>query len=409
MKISSSSLPRLHVAMVTQKFRPLFSGQGVQLELLCRALLQQNIQPTVITSSYGKKTLPKQDTIDGYKVIRVDPSVFSGLWGQKHGTILSAKTFLELLRNQAFDLVHVHAMTDAFYGAWGWSRLTSKPLLFEMTLLGTDDAITLLSTKHNFSKLRQAIFRRCDGYAAISPILEQRCHEAGLSSSKIRLLSQGVDVLRFSPSLYPAVREELGIPEASPVFVFVGSLIRRKGIDILLNAWIEIHKSRPDAHLILAGKNSFNNASSSKDFLSHQFKMLPENAASKIHQVGVRDDINRILQAADIFLFPSRREGFGTVIVEAMATGLPCIVSEQPGITDFIFGTGNPAGISVPQENSSILAEQAINLLANKSQMHELGKQSRKRALALFDINDIVLRYVEFYRVLLGQKNPDLS
>ena len=137
--------------------------------------------------------------------------------------------------------------------------------------------------------------------------------------------------------------------------------------------------------------------------------MLPENAASKIHQVGVRDDINRILQAADIFLFPSRREGFGTVIVEAMATGLPCIVSEQPGITDFIFGTGNPAGISVPQENSSILAEQAINLLANKSQMHELGKQSRKRALALFDINDIVLRYVEFYRVLLGQKNPDLS
>tara|TARA_B100001123_G_scaffold261273_1_gene291085 strand:- start:2246 stop:3475 length:1230 start_codon:yes stop_codon:yes gene_type:complete len=409
MKRSSSSLPRLHVAMVIQKFRPLFSGQGVQLELLCRALLQQNIQPTVITSSYGKKTLPKYDTIDGYKVIRVDPSVFSGLLGQKNGPVFSAKIFLELLRNQAFDLVHVHAMTDAFYGAWGWSRLTSKPLLFEMTLLGTDDAITLLATNHKFSKLRQAIFRRCDGYAAISPILEQRYHEAGLASSKVRLLVQGVDVRRFSPSLYPPVREELGIPESSPVFVFVGSLVKRKGIDILLNAWIEIHKSRPDAHLILAGENRFNNDRLNRDFLSRQFKMLPENAASKIHQVGVRDDINRIMQAADIFLFPSRREGFGTVIVEAMATGLPCIVSEQSGITDFIFGRGNPAGISVPQENSSILAEQAINLLANKSQMQELGKQSRKRALALFDINDIVLQYVNFYRALLGQKNPDLS
>ena len=354
----------------------------------------------------GKKTLPKQDTIDGYKVIRVDPSVFSGMLGTKHGSIYCAKTFIELLRNQSFDLVHVHAMTDAFYGAWGWSRLTSKPLLFEMTLLGTDDAITLLSTKHKFSKLRQAIFRRCDGYAAISPVLEQRYHEAGLSSRKVRLLAQGVDVRRFSPGLCPAVREELGIPKASPVFVFVGSLIKRKGIDILLNAWIEIHKSRPDAHLILAGKNSFNNGTLDKAFLGHQFSMLPEDAASQIHQVGVRDDVARILQAADMFLFPSRREGFGTVIAEAMATGLPCVVSEQPGITDFIFGTDSPAGVSVPQENSSILAEQAINLLAKKSQMQELGKRSRKRAVDLFDINEIVLQYVEFYKSLLGLKNP---
>ena len=399
----SSRAPGLRVAMVIQRFRPHFSGQGRQVELLCRELVKRGLKPTVITSAYGNPT--SEETVDGYRVVRLradfSPLVDSNRKSRVHGPMFAARTFVTLCSHRAFDLVHVHALTDALYGSWAWARLTRRPVLFEMTLLGVDDAVTALNSPHRFSFLRHAIFRRCDGYAAISSALEQRYHEAGLSRERMRLLPQGVDVKEFSPRSNPTLRRELGIPLDSPILIFVGSLIQRKGIDVVLGTWARIHEAFSDAHLILVGRNTFPSGDPAGSALRDYFSSLSPTTAANVHQLGVQDNVNRLLQIADLFVFPSRREGFGTVMVEAMACGLPCVVADQPGITDSIFDKHGTTGVVIPQEDDDAFVAAVTDILSHRSRAVDMGRAARTRAIEGFNITRIADSYVDFYASLI--------
>lgn len=393
------------VAMVIQRFRPLFSGQGEQVELLCRVLARRGIEPTIITSAYSQPTSTEE--CEGYRVVRlksISPRlVRPGGFSRLHGPAFGTRVLAHLLRDGRFDVVHVHALTDALYTSWLWCRVRRRPLLFEMTLVGTDDPIAVRESRDTFAATRAALFGRCDGYVAISPALEAKYREAGLDARRVRVLPQGVDISRFRPADdRPARRAALGLPEMGPVLMFVGSLIQRKGIDVLLKAWPSIHEAHPDAHLVLIGQNRFAHDPDADEFLNNQMAMLPSAAAGHVHQFGVRSDVSEALRAADLFVFPSRREGFGTVMIEAMACGLPCIVASQPGITDFIFDQEIDSGIVVPQDDDLAIARAARDLLANPARAAAMGRAARTRAVAQFDIEHIADRYIEYYTDLIA-------
>ena len=146
--------------------------------------------------------------------------------------------------------------------------------MFEMTLDGVDDAATLLSRRQRLQRFRNRVVRSCDGYVAISPTLEAAYRTTGLSADKLRLIPQGVDVERFRPSDDKlAVRRDLALPETGPLVVFVGSLIHRKGLDVLLQSWSAVRASRPDAHLVLVGRDRFGDRDATA-FLETQFAAL---------------------------------------------------------------------------------------------------------------------------------------
>ena len=298
--------------------------------------------------------------------------------------------------------MHVHALTDALYASWLWCRWSRKPLLFEMTLMGADDPASVMATSNRLARLRRAIFRRCDGYVAISPALEEQYHEAGFPKDRVRLVPQGVDIRQFRPVEDRAeLRQRLGLPQTEPVLILVGSLIRRKGIDLLLSAWKEIHAARPGAHLMLVGRNRFPDDPLATAFLADHLGRLPAAAAAHVHQLGLRDDVHRLLQAADMFVFPSRQEGFGTVMIEAMACALPCIVAELPGITDFIFGDDGKAGMVVAQEDHRALASRVNAILSDAAGAAKMGQEARTRAVDHFDIDHIADRYMTYYTDLI--------
>ena len=395
----------MRIAMIIQRFRPAFSGQGVQVEILSQALARRGIEVSIITSVAGRDRSVERR--EGYSVVRLgsDPPRFIPVrWRERvRGAAFAARVFLFLESNRGYDAIHVHALTDALYSSYAWCQSHDTPLLFEMTLLGDDDALTLLSARHRGAWLRRRIFGQCDGYVAISPVLQERYHEARLPPNKVRLVPQGVDLGRFSPSESKvAVRKALGLPAHEPVILFVGSLIHRKGLDVLLRAWSEVSAASPDARLVLVGRNQFPEHSGDARFLEEQLTQLPADAVPSVHQCGVRDDVDRWLQAADLFVFPSRREGFGTVMIEAMACGLPCIVTDQPGITDFIFGAAGDRGLVVPQEDHGALAAATIELLRDTERAARIGLAARDDVIRRFDIDQIAERYVSFYTDLVA-------
>lgn len=395
----------MRIAMIIQRFRPAFSGQGIQVEILTQALARRGIDVSIVTAAAGRGRSIEQ--LEGYSVVRLgaDPPWFLPVrWHQRlRGAAFAARVLSFLESDGSYDVIHVHTLTDALYSVYAWCWWHDIPLVFEMTLLGDDDASTLMNTRHRFAWLRRRIFRRCDGYVAISPVLEKRYREAGLPPKRLRLVPQGVDLRRFAPSESRlAAREALGLPTHGPVLIFVGSLIHRKGIDVLLRAWSEVSEARPDANLVLVGRNRFPEDSSDARFLEEQLAQVPARAAARLHQSGVRDDVDRWLQVADLFVFPSRREGFGSVMIEAMACGLPCIVTEQPGITDFIFGVAGDRGIVVPQEDHARLAAAALKMLRNPQAAARIGLAARDDVIRRFDIEQITRHYLSFYADLIA-------
>ena len=389
----------LRVTMVIQRFRPYFSGQGIQLEALSRALARRGVEVTIVTAVRGADA-PADESCGGYRVRRLRSDLVGGAATHFWSPTFALRTAAELWNERRrIDVVHVHGVNDALYTAWAFGRVRRVPVLFELTLSGADDPRAVRDSPNRFTALRYAIYRRMDGYVAISPQLADAARAGGVPAERLWTIPQGVDLERYRPADdRAALRRAIGIDAAAPLVVFVGSLIERKGVDVLLAAWSRIHARQPAARLALVGRDRFDDDGAADSFLARAMAALPSAAGAAVDRYGVRDDPERFLQAGDVFVFPSRREGFGSAIVEAMACGLPCVVAALPGISDFIFPEASEAsgGVVVPQQDPSALAAAALAILENPTRAGSLGAAARARAAA-FGIDAIADRYLSVY------------
>ncbi len=395
--------------MVIQRFRPYFSGQAVQLEELSAALARRGVDVTIVTAVRGSDAPPDEST-RGYRVRRLRSDLLGGplaRWG--YGPTFAVRAGLDLRsRRGEIDLVHVHGVNDALYTSWALARSASLPIVLELTLTGADDPRAVRESKARFAARRLAVYGAMDGYVAISPQLESALRSGCEPRVPVTTISQGVDPERFAPPSSPAEgRVRAGVAEA-PVCVLLGTLVERKGIDLLLAAWTTIADRVPAARLLLVGKDRFPEDPAAERFLEQALAAVPAAARERIVRTGVRENPEQLLGAADVFLFPSRREGFGTAIIEAMACGVPCVVADLPGITDFVFGSPiGPGGLStevpadgvvVPQEDAGALASAAVALLADPRRARTIGAAARARVLDRFAIEAVAAQYLAFYR-----------
>ena len=395
--------------MVIQRLRPLFSGHGVQVEALSKELAGRGLETIILTAGHGKN--PPWEDIDGYRVrrLRCDIPLLSRLLRRARfrSEIFGLRAFAWFLgHGRRPAVVHVHALTDALLTTWLYCRWRRIPIVFEMTLLGTDDPLTVRCGRNLFRGLRYRVYSRFDGYVAISPALAAAYTQAGLPSAKLRMIPQGVDITRFAPSDdRRALRRRHALPTEGPLVVFVGSLIERKGIDLLLAAWARVHEHHPTACLVLVGRNRFDDNPEAQAFLDRHLDALSGAVRGAVHQVGIRDDVDELLQASDLFVFPSRREGFGTVMIEAMACSLPCVVTELPDITDYIFATGDDGrpGIVIEQDDADRFADAMMTVLSNPEKAATLGAAARQRVVERFSIGRIADQYIEFYGELAAR------
>jgi glycosyltransferase involved in cell wall biosynthesis len=405
--------------MVVQRFRPDFGGQGVQVEQLCQALARRGTRAVIISATRGRPS--DWESCDGYRVRRLRADLLPGSSTLSHvwNPIFGLRVFIELLRLKRVDAVHVHGLSDGFYGASAFCRLRAVPLVFEMTLMGVDDPASVLASRQVLAGARHRAYRSCDAYVAMSRAFLPSYSATGMPAERLRVIPQGVETHRFRPRTSDErerVRAELGLHPADPVVVFVGSLIERKGIDVLLAAWAQVHAQRPEARAVLVGRSEFPQGSGEGRFLEEHLSKLSAPARSAVRVVGLRDDPERFLGAADAFAFPSRREGFGSVIIEAMACGLPCVVAQLEGITDFVFdapvqadelGTGRTGdGIVVPQNDAHALSSSLLSLFADPAKAAAIAAAGLQRARAGFDFDrTIAPAYEQLYTHLTAARS----
>jgi starch synthase len=150
--------------------------------------------------------------------------------------------------------------------------------------------------------------------------------------------------------------------------------IERKGLDLLLNAWMQLCRDRPqqDLRLWLIGTGS--DAAKLRDRLDEQ----PLLGVTWINQfVHDRVQIQQYLSAADVYTLPSRQEGFPVAPIEAMACGLPVVATDAPGIPDILESGEHSGGLIIPRDNVLALAHALGRILDQHDWAQTMGRSAR--------------------------------
>lgn len=288
-------------------------------------------------------------------------------------------------KKNRFDIVHTHLFTADL-----WGRLA-----------GLFSPVPIVSTSHTTSDpnigplgrwLDRMLDRRNNAVICVSEAVRRyRIEEAGFDPEKLHLIENGIDLDRFQKT---ASKEEmetrLGLPPGLRWAVIVGRLVPLKGHRFLIEALSLLVKDLPDLGLLIVGDGE------EEDELKKL--VAARGLTERIFFLGLRRDIADILGMSEVLVLPSSREGLPIVLLEAMAAGLPVVVTPVGGIPEVV--VEGKTGFFVLQEPMSI-ASALRRIFENPAMARAMGSDARKLIEERYDIRVVARRYENLYRRLL--------
>ena len=261
-----------------------------------------------------------------------------------------------------------------------------------------------LSRRHNkwttlgVVKLCALLSRRVPRFIVSCSHRAQDVHvQAGYYASAMRVIGNGVDLSSFrpDPEAYARVRDELSVSTNALLVGMVARFDRQKNHSGFIQAAQLIHKKVPQVHFVLVG--------SGIDHSNVALVAAIEKAGlrSKVHLLGLRRDIPRLMAAFDLLVLPSHGEAFPNVVLEAMACHLPCVVTDVGDCARIVGATGRVVG----EGDMPALAQQIVALCSMPIwERRQLGVKARERAERYYAIAAIVNQYQRCYFEVLRSK-----
>jgi glycosyltransferase involved in cell wall biosynthesis len=298
-----------------------------------------------------------------------------------------------------FRSVHLHGFSEKSLLIAAMAMLLRKKIVVKFTSVGHDDPIAMRAK----GPLMFQAFSRADRFVAVSPRFAALYDEAGLPRERFRLIPNGVDLERFRPAAdgeRRALRRQLGLPADLPVVLFVGFFSREKCPDLLFDAWTDTFKQSPASNLVVIG-------ASRSDYYEIDSTMAERVRADakrlrcddRLHLVEHTTSIEHYYRAADVFVLPSTREGLPNALLEAMACGVPSIVSRLPGVTDTLIADGAD-GVLVEPGDRQALASALESLLDDPERRARIGSAGRATVASRFSLAATADAYLDLYREL---------
>jgi glycosyltransferase involved in cell wall biosynthesis len=306
---------------------------------------------------------------------------------------------IRVMRAGAFDLVH--SMTPkAGVIAMIAARIARVPVRIH-TFTGQ-----VWATRRG---LVRASLKACDRVVAgtatftLADSLSQRAFlvsEGVVAADRIAVLEQGsvsgVDVKRFRPQPRRRLelRHQLGVPEGAVVLLFVGRLNKDKGVLDLARAFSLLADEGHNVWLLVVGPD--------EEGIGPRLTAACGRHLSRLTVVDFTSAPEDLMAAADVLCLPSYREGFGTVIIEAAAVGLPAVASRINGVVDAV--DDGATGLLHEPGNADALAAQLRRIVRDAAFRRALGEAARKRATRDFCQERVTAALLGFYARLLAER-----
>ena len=370
-------------------------GAERQALRLAQALQEKGVSVTVAAGlwDWGQ---PRRETIQGVPVHRHFTAW--GMWNirglRRFGQYLYLLSlFLYLVRHRAaYDVIHCQsAMFEASVVAVA-GRWLHKPTLVRSMASGAWGDFRMVRQDRTIRgtswMLRQV--RRADAVVALNPQVADEMVALGVAKEKIRSIPNGVDV--------PSGRHGRDYALGNPIVVtFVGRLHPQKDAATLVRACGLLLQERPDLswRLKLAGTGP----------LAGYLKRLAEelSISRQVEFLGHVNDVDALLEQSDLFVLPSLSEGISNALLEAMAHGLPCIVTDIPGNNDVIRDGEN--GVLVQVEDVVGLAQAVLAVVENAAWREKLGEEARQTVETRYSLTAVADQYMRLYESLLDQQS----
>lgn len=224
----------------------------------------------------------------------------------------------------------------------------------------------------------RASFRSARAVIAVSPLVRRQLLSCSVCPDRIHVVPNGVDLAAFAPG--PGDRSRFALPPCAFMALFAGDIrSARKNLDTVLAALVRL----PDIHLAVAG-----NAAGSP----YPQRARTMGIAGRVHFVGLRHDIAELMRAADVFVFPSRFEPFGLVLLEASASGLPAIASPEVGACEAL----HEGGLFVLDHCGDVDGiVDALRRLSGDPALHARMARSARTGATLLSWEHTTARYVQ--------------
>ncbi len=230
-------------------------------------------------------------------------------------------------------------------------------------------------------------------FHALSPyVAEVMGPRLGIPAARIDVIPRGRDAAALgapTETRRARVRAALGVGPDEELVVAAARHEFQKGLDVLVGAWPAIQLAHPRARLAIAGRRG--SQSDRLDALAEG-----QGPASGIAWLGRRDDVDDLMVAADVFVVPSRWEGFGSILVEAMALGTSVVVSDV-GPVPWVVGTGW-ARLVAPDDGEALARAVGEALDQDPSERDRRARRGRDRFARMFSLDVVADDTVEFYR-----------
>ena len=231
------------------------------------------------------------------------------------------------------------------------------------------------------------------------PVVKQLLDD-GITPDQLKIIPNGIDASQQDKTAPVDLRKLLNLEQLDFVAITVGSLIHRKGIDVLIRALAGLRNRELPIHLVIVGDGP---QKSVLENLARTYKLQ-----HCIHFLGERTDVAGLLRGgADVFVSDAREEAFGLVLAEANLASIPVIAPRVGGIPEVI--EHNVTGILLPPENSLSIANAIQHLYKNPRLKNRLGLAGRQRIIENFNVESYALQFQDIYMGLIQDQQKHLG
>lgn len=385
-------MKQLRILMISPQFRPILGGYEQAAERLSLALADRGHSVCVLAERRDP-TWPRQECLGSVTLRR-----WWCLYRMHLHTLSSVIGLIgQLLRTgRQFDVWHVHQYGIQAAVAVLVGRVMKRPVVMKLTS-SSDQGLAQMVSRSRMPGLMASILRQVDAVVATTRETVAEAIAFGIPAARVHLLGNGVDIETFAPSdqaARMAMKAALGLG-SSPVVLYVGRLSAVKNPAGLLRAWASVCGNLASGwKLVMVGDGPERPAI---EALVSELEL-----SDQVVIAGRQNDVERWMQAADLYVLPSQCEGLSNALLEAMASGLPVVATRVSGVTELIEETG--AGLVVDVGDTLDLGRSLARLAGDPEQRTNMGRQARRTIENRFSINAVATSHAALYCQLLTIK-----